>query len=51
MPAALDEPPRDLGFMLYDIDHAGDRASMFFRASLINGVMAVPAPNSPDIRR
>src|SRR5438093_1161261 len=24
--------PRDLGFMLYDIDHAGDRSSVFFRA-------------------
>ena len=25
--------PRDLGFMLYDIDHAGDRSSLFFRAA------------------
>ena len=30
---------RDLGFMLWDIDHAGDRASLFFRARLENGVM------------
>lgn len=42
---------RDLGFMLWDIDHARDRASMFFRAKLENGVMAVPAPDSPEIRR
>jgi CRISPR-associated protein Cas5d len=43
--------PRDLGFMLWDIDHARDRASMFFRARLENGVMTVPAPDSPEIRR
>lgn len=43
--------PRDLGFMLYDIDHAGDRSSLFFRATLDRGVMKVPAPDSPEIRR
>lgn len=43
--------PRDLGFMLFDIDHAGDRASLFFRAHLRNGVMKVPHPASPEIRR
>jgi len=43
--------PRDLGFMLYDIDHAGDRSSWFFRAMLDRGVMKVPAPGSPEIRR
>lgn len=42
---------RDLGFMLWDIDHARDRASLFFRAQLENGVMKVPAPDSPEIRR
>lgn len=47
---AIDET-RDLGFMLYDIDHAGDRASMFFRASLDKGVMKVPPPDSPEVRR
>lgn len=50
VPAACDIT-RDLGFMLYDIDHAGDRASMFFRAALDNGVMRVPPPNSPEVRR
>ena len=45
------EDTRDLGFMLYDIDHAGDRASLFFRAELSNGVLRVPAPGSPEIRR
>ncbi len=42
---------RDLGFMLWDINHADDRASMFFRARLNKGVMKVPPPNSADIRR
>ena len=43
---------RDLGFMLWDIDHGReDRPSLFFRAKLDNGVMRVPAPNSPDIHR
>jgi CRISPR-associated protein Cas5d len=42
---------RDLGFMLYEIDHAGDRASLFFRASLKDGVMRIPPPASPEIRR
>jgi CRISPR-associated protein Cas5d len=41
---------RDLGFMLYDIDHARDRASLFFRASLKDGVLCVPPPGSPEIR-
>lgn len=35
--------PRDLGFMLWDIDHeAGGKPSMFFRAELRDGVMKVP---------
>jgi CRISPR-associated protein Cas5d len=50
LPHAIDET-RDLGFMLYDIDHAGNRASMFFRAALDKGVMKVPPPDSAEIRR
>jgi CRISPR-associated protein Cas5d len=50
MPQAIDET-RDLGFMLYDIDHAGDRGSLFFRAALDKGVMRVPSPDSPETRR
>jgi CRISPR-associated protein Cas5d len=42
---------RDLGFMLFNIDHAGDRSSLFFRARLEKGVMNVPPPGSPEIRR
>lgn len=43
--------PRDLGFMLWDIDHAGDRSSMFFRAVLDQGVVQVPPPGSPEVLR
>lgn len=50
VPRAIEET-RDLGFMLWDIDHAGDRSSLFFRAGLDRGVMRVPAPDSPEIRR
>ncbi|MGJ0393558.1 MAG: type I-C CRISPR-associated protein Cas5c [Methylocystis sp.] len=50
LPAPIEET-RDLGFMLWDIDHAGNRSSMFFRARLENGVMHVPLPGSPEIRR
>lgn len=50
LPAAIDET-RDLGFMLFDIDHAGDRSSLFFRAKLDKGIMKVPPPGSTDIRR
>ena len=50
LPKAIDET-RDLGFMLFDIDHAADRSSLFFRAALDKGVMRVPPPDSPEIRR
>lgn len=44
--------PRDLGLMLWDIDHAGPgRPSLLFRARLVDGVMAVPPPGSPEILR
>lgn len=44
--------PRDLGMMLWDIDHtAPGRPSLFFRASLNEGVMEVPAPDSPEVLR
>lgn len=51
LPKAIEET-RDLGFMLFDIDHqARERPSLFFRAKLENGVVKVPPPNSPEIRR
>ncbi len=44
--------PRDLGLMLWDIDHAAPgRPSMFFRARLQDGVMEVPTPDSPEVMR
>jgi CRISPR-associated protein Cas5d len=43
---------RDLGFMLWDIDHShSDRPSLFFRAQLKEGVLNVPQPGSEDILR
>ncbi|MFN3076473.1 MAG: type I-C CRISPR-associated protein Cas5c [Alphaproteobacteria bacterium] len=54
--AGMPPPPaindnRNLGFMLWDIDHAGDRASLFFRAQLDKGILRVPPPHSEEIRR
>lgn len=50
LPPTIEET-RDLGFMLFDIDHPGDRSSLFFRARLNKGVLRVPPPDSPEIRR
>jgi CRISPR-associated protein Cas5d len=51
IPAAIADT-RDLGFMLWDIDHtAPGRPSMFFRAMLEQGVVKVPSPASQEIRR
>lgn len=51
LPTAIPET-RDLGFMLWDIDHqAKGRPSMLFHARLVDGVLKVPPPNSPEIRR
>jgi len=36
-----DQRDRDLGWMLHDIDHAGDKRSRFFRARLEKGVLDV----------
>ena len=48
MPVAIPET-RDLGLMLWDIDHAGDRSSMFFRARMDKGVLRVPRPGSAEV--
>jgi CRISPR-associated protein Cas5d len=43
---------RDLGFMLWDIDHATlGRPSLFFRAILRDGVVEVPPPGSSEVKR
>ena len=50
-PAALSED-RDLGLMLWDIDHAAPgRPSMFFRARMVQGVIDVPQPGSEGVLR
>ncbi len=44
--------PRDLGFMLWDIDHAAPgRPSLLFRAILRDGVIEVPRPGSPEVKQ
>jgi CRISPR-associated protein Cas5d len=48
-PAPIGES-RDLGDMLYDIDHAAGRTALWFRARLEEGVLRVPRPGSPEIR-
>lgn len=51
LPAAIPET-RDLGFMLWDIDHASPgMPSLFFRARMVDGVIAVPPPGSGEIAR
>jgi CRISPR-associated protein Cas5d len=36
-----DQRDRDLGWMLHDVDHGGDKSSRFFRARLRDGVIDV----------
>ena len=51
LPPAIDES-RDLGFMLWDIDHGVSGApSAFFRAVMNHGVIKVPHPSSAEVRR
>ena len=43
---------RDLGWMLYDIDYSTAKSMpLFFDAHLVAGNLAVPEPNSPELRR
>jgi CRISPR-associated protein Cas5d len=51
LPAAIPES-RDLGFMLWDIDHGREgRPSLYFRAQLENGIVRIPQPGAAEIRR
>lgn len=51
LPHAIEET-RDLGIMLWDIDHgAPNKPSLFFRARLEKGVLNVPQPGSPEVLR
>lgn len=51
-PPAPIEDSRDLGWMLYDIDYSAAKPMpLFFEARLEAGSLAVPAPNSLELRR
>lgn len=51
LPKAIEES-RDLGFMLFDIDHQAEgRPPLFFRGRLEKGVLRVPSPSSPEVVR
>lgn len=51
LPPAIAET-RDLGIMLWDIDHAAPgKPSLFFRARLEAGVLTVPQPGSREVLR
>ncbi len=45
------EGNRDLGWMLYDLDYQNNYSPMFFRATLDKGVVRIPEPDSPEVRR
>ena len=44
---------RDLGWMLYDLNYSNpdDPTPLFFNPTLKHGVIDVPLPNSPEVRR
>ena len=44
---------RDLGFMLFDLDYSDEKTPkpMFFRARMVDGVIDVPLPDNPEVRR
>jgi CRISPR-associated protein Cas5d len=49
-PRAINES-RDLGYMLYDMNYAGEvSTALFFRAKLDKGRMSVPARDSEEVR-
>lgn len=42
--------PRDLGWMLHDIDFANDMTPRFFRARMVAGVIEVPPLQSEEVK-
>ncbi|RMH61940.1 MAG: type I-C CRISPR-associated protein Cas5 [Calditrichaeota bacterium] len=42
---------QDLGWMFYDLDYSQKRTPMFFHAKLSNGILHVPSPDSPEVRK
>ena len=45
-----DQRNRDLRWMLHDVDYSNHMAPRFFRAALREGVVEMPAPDSPEVR-
>lgn len=50
MPESVHRGERDLGFMLHDVDFGKDMEARFFRASMKNGIIEVPPPNSEEVK-
>ena len=46
-----DQRNRDLGWMVHDIDYGRAMAPCFFHAVLRDGVVAVPHPDAPEVKR
>ncbi|EKD96706.1 MAG: CRISPR-associated protein Cas5 family, partial [uncultured bacterium] len=44
------ERNRDFGWMLHDIDFAGDKSPRFFRAEMKNGMIEVPSWQSGEVK-
>lgn len=44
---------RELGFMLYDMDFSNEKdpQAMFFRASMVDGVIVIPPKDSEEVRK
>ena len=53
IPTAYPDSEKELGLMLYDMDFSDQEniIPMFFRAKLENGVLNIPAPDSPEVLR
>ncbi len=51
IPRSIHKGVRDLGWMFYDMDYSDERIPMFFHATLQNGILHVPPPDSPEVRK
>jgi CRISPR-associated protein Cas5d len=49
--ADMPDGNRDLGWMLYDLDYTNQYRPMFFQATLEKGILRIPRPDSPEVRR
>ena len=46
-----DDPEKDLGWMLHDIDFTNENTPYFFRATMCHGVIDVPLPQKREVQR